>query len=660
MRPTRFLAVLLSIPALIPAAGAAENDLAAVPLEQLMGIPVIKAASRFEQLITEAPGSAVVLDSDDIRTYGWRTLAEALATLPGMIVSSDRNYGYLGTRGILRPGDYNGRFVLTIDGVRTNDAVYDQVLIGHEGLIDMDMVQRIEYVPGAGSAVYGSNALLGVINVVTRDGNALQGPRIGAAAGSQGERKLRASWGWHGKNGADILLAASAYERDGGDLYYPEFDTGAPHGGVAHGLDGERARNFLAKLGYGDLTLTASHVHRSKEVPTASFGAVFDAPNRTVDTQTMVQLAHVHAFSSGATLSAQLVWGRADYLGSGPYPDADGRPVPNVDGDHARWYSFDTHLTIERFDGHRIVIGADLERDARQDQFNFDRDPYAPLLDDRRQANRRGVFVEDEMRLGERVLLNASVRHDRYGNDERSSSPRLALLYRISRDFTGKLVYGRAFRVPNAYEKYYVIEGTGGQQLNPELGPERIRTYEAVLEHALGTTGHARLSLYRYDASSLITQQVDGDTGMLVFRNAERARTDGAEASLERVFANAARLRASLTWQHGRDGKGEALRAVPGRLAKINASAPLAGGLLHAGAELQCMSRRLTQSASTGAYCVANLNLSSARLVRDADLSFGVYNLGGRHYADPAGPAFVQQALARPGRNVYTKLDYRF
>lgn len=625
-----------------------------------MGIPVVHAASKFEQLITEAPGAVAVLKLEDIRAFGWRTLADALATLPGMVVTNDRNYSYLGTRGILRPGDYNGRFILMIDGVRTNDAVYDQALIGTEGLIDMDMVQRIEFVPGAGSAVYGSNALLGVINVVTRDGNALSGLRTAVAAGSEGERKLRASWGWHGRRGADLLLSASTYRRAGGDLYFPEFDQGAAHGGIAHGRDGDHARNFLLKASYAGLTLTATHVHRTKQVPTGSFGAVFDTPNQTTDVQSMVQLAYVHSVGPGVALATQLVWGKAKYLGLGSYPDEHGKPLANVDGARARWHTFNTHATITRFAGHKIILGADLEHAARRDQFNFDPDPYRVLLDDRRTGNRHGVFIADEVRLGERLAVNASLRRDHFDNGQYSSSPRVALLYRASRDTIGKLVYGRAFRVPNAYEKYYGIGTDSGQIRNPALGPETIGTYEAVLEHALGNTGHARLTLFRYRAKDLITQQLDADTGALIFHNIDRARTHGLEASLELLAGRAVHVRASYGWQRGKDGKGATLVAMPAHLVKLNASTPLPGGLASAGGELLCMSKRLTEHGSVGGHCVANLTLRSARLIERADLSLSVYNLGGQRYADPGGPAFVQEAIARPGRSAVVKLDYRF
>ncbi|MFP3565304.1 TonB-dependent receptor plug domain-containing protein [Paraburkholderia sp. SIMBA_030] len=276
----------------------ADADLAALPLEDLMQVTV-STASRLDQPISDAPAAVVVLTATDIRDFGWRTLADAPASLPGLYVSYDRDYAYLGARGFQRPGDYNSRFLLLVDGVRINDAVYDQAPIGTDFPVDMDMVERIEYVPGPGSAVYGSNALFGVVNVITKTGKTLQGPQVAVAAGSFGEKRARASYGWHGSNGADVVLSASSYVRSGQDLYYPEFDTADQNHGVAQGLDYDRAQNFLAKFAYGDFGLSMAYGNRTKGVPNAPYGAIFDTPDSTTDTHSFINGSFHHAVNDG-------------------------------------------------------------------------------------------------------------------------------------------------------------------------------------------------------------------------------------------------------------------------------------------------------------------------------------------------------------------------
>ena len=76
----------------------------------------------------------------------------------GVYVTDDRNYERLGVRGFSPPGDYNGRVLLLVDGHRTNEIVYDSALIGLECPIDIDLVQRVEFVRGPGSGATPSSA----------------------------------------------------------------------------------------------------------------------------------------------------------------------------------------------------------------------------------------------------------------------------------------------------------------------------------------------------------------------------------------------------------------------------------------------------------------------------------------------------------------------
>jgi iron complex outermembrane receptor protein len=524
----------------------------------------------------------------------------------------------------------------------------------------MDMVKRIEFVPGPGSAVYGSNALFGVINVVTRDGSGLSGVRGTLAGGTQGERRARTSYGWHGQNGADVLLSASAWQRTGRDLYFPEFDTPDNHGGIARRLDWDRAQNFLVKGSFGGVTLSASHVARTKGVPTASFDAVFGAPDRTRDTQTSIGLTWNAQVAPALALAAQLQSGQADYVGTGWYPDEAGVPVLNIDGAHARWYGAGVSATLTGLPHQKIVIGAELGRDAHQDQYNYNAQPYARILDDHHSAVRKAVYVEDEIRLPAGFLVNAGVRFDDHETpDARRSSPRVAVVYKATPADTVKLIVGSAFRTPNAYEMYYATQGSSGQLANPNLQPERVATRELVLEHTMAGGGHATLSLFRNEVSDLISQQADAASGMLVFRNIDHANARGLDAALDRDFG-AVRLRASYSWQLARGTDGAPLIDSPRHLAKANLTAPLGwhGGRI--GAELQCSGKRLADQGAASGYCVTNVTLSALQLLPRAELSLSAYNATGKRYADVAGAAFVQSTLDREGRTLVAKLDWRF
>ena len=118
----------------------------------------------------------------------------------GFYTTYDRNYSYIGVRGFARPGDYNTRVLLLIDGHRVNDGVYDMAPMGTDFLFDISLIDRIEVIRGPGSSLYGTNALFGVINVITKSGASRKGAQAEVVGGSlsdgQGARQL---WPCHGQ-----------------------------------------------------------------------------------------------------------------------------------------------------------------------------------------------------------------------------------------------------------------------------------------------------------------------------------------------------------------------------------------------------------------------------------------------------------------------------
>jgi len=631
-------------------------ELASMPLEALMQVKV-KTASLFSQSVADAPAAVVVLTAKDIKAFGWRTLADALGSLPGVYTTYDRTYAYLGARGFQRPGDYNSRFLLLIDGMRVNDSVYDQAPIGDDFPLDMDLVERIEYVPGPGSAIYGSNALFGVINVVTKQGSDIHGAQAAASVGSFGEKRARATYGWHGNNGADLVLSATSYDRSGQDLYYPEFDTPDQNNGVARGLDYDRAQLFFAKFAYSGFRISAGYGNRTKGMPTAAYGAVFNAPESTTDTHSFIDATYSHSVMDGLEVTSQVYWERYDYSSFGIFGTP---PLPNIDGDKAIWYGADVHATLSTIPRNKLVIGVSAMRDASRNQFNYNTDPYQLILDDRRSSNTAGIYAEDEIRLPWHFTLNAGMRVDKETVSGTNVSPRLALNYKPTGADTFKLIYGRAYRAPNAYELYYTVSGPGGQLDNPSLRAEHITTTEFVYDRALGENAHATVSVFRYNVRDLITE-TPNSSGVFLFENINRVEARGIELAYEQNVSSYAKIRASYSWQLARDGDtGAALQNSPRHLGKVNVTVPLFHHNARVGAEMRCESARLAETGSAPGYCLANVTIGSARLISHADISFSVYNVTDKRYADPAGPNFTPSVIPQQSRTFLLKLVYDF
>ncbi|KQV61933.1 hypothetical protein ASE26_08580 [Duganella sp. Root198D2] len=625
---------------------AQDADLTTLPLEQLMSMEVY-SASRFNQKATQAPSNVTILTSADIRAYGWRTLADALRSIRGLYTSNDRSYSYLGARGFLRSGDLNTRFLLQIDGTRINDPVFDQAQLGGEFPLDLELVDRIEFVPGPGSSIYGANAFFGVINVITRRAADLEGPRAMLEAGQAGTRSGSATYGWRDGD-AELLLSASRGLSDGRDLYFPEFQ------GTAQGLDWERITHLFARAQFGEWSMTLLDGARTKGMATASYGQPFNVPGgQTLD---RLRLAEVGYRSQVLPMHGELT-GRifhGDYHYEGLFVNNEPFGSINLDQTRARWWGAEASLFLQLTATQKLVVGAEYQYNSKLTLQNYDIEPRIVYLDDVAYGKRLGIYAQDEITLAEGLLLNAGVRYDRESSTGGVFSPRLALIAEVARETTLKAIYGSAFRAPNSYELFYGIDGQGGQLANPNLGRERIRSHELSLVRQLGPNARFTLTVYANQASGLITEVDDEELGLPIFRNVGRNRARGLEMEYERSWNNGARMRASLARQQVSNAAGEV--NSPRWLAKLNTTGHLSGAW-HAGVEGQYVSARgLIGGGEAGGFVLANLNLFSVGLTRHLDASFGVQNLFDRHYADPVSLGYRQRSMEQDGRRVYFKL----
>src|SRR6267154_1339454 len=138
-----------------------------LPLDALLNTR-ISTAAKYEQRVTDVPASVTVITAEEIARNGWHTLAEALAFVPGVTLTYDRAYTYLGLRGVGLPGDYNNRFLILLNGEPMLDGVAGAIDIGTALGVDLSSLSRIEFVRGPGSVLYGSGAMFGVINLVLK------------------------------------------------------------------------------------------------------------------------------------------------------------------------------------------------------------------------------------------------------------------------------------------------------------------------------------------------------------------------------------------------------------------------------------------------------------------------------------------------------------
>lgn len=649
----------LAILGLIVASASAATDMADLPLEQLMQLHVT-TASRYEQSVLEAPAAVSVVTADDIRLFGYRTLADVLGSMRGLYVSYDRTYHYLGTRGFATPGDYNTRVLLLVNGVRFNDNLYDQASIGTDFPIDIDLIDRVEFVPGPGSAVYGASAFFGVINVITKEGHQLAGPQVSTEVGSHGSSKVRFSYGAAESPGRDWLISATRSNARGTDHYYASFDNPGTNSGVARGLDFDRSTQLFASMRNEGLSLTLAHGERVKGVPTAAFSQVFNDPrSRFVDTSTRIAAAYTTEIQPLLSMTARLHAGQYEYLGDYVY---DYPPLTvNRDVGTGQWWGTEWNWVSTAVARHKLSWGVDYRRDTNIRQLNIDLAPFTQYLDARRRNDVIGIYFQDEFALAPDLTLNTGLRWGKQSGSVGTFHPRLGLVYWLQSSTAVKLLHGTAFRPANAYERDYRVNIPGGVIDTQGIRSERVRTSEIAIEHSPNSSNRVLLTAFRSQVSDLISLAESGAPDRLTFNNARKVRVHGVEAEVEQRGAGGRRLRIAYGWQKARDPSMESSPInSPRHLLKAQWSDSITVGRpgRYAIEAIGIGPRSTRQDTRLPAHVLTHVTYSTR--IANLDISLGVYNLFNRRHADPASFEIQEDSLLQDGRTFRLKLTHAF
>lgn len=650
--------LLLALALAAPAAWASGPSLLDLDIEEVLQARVT-TASKFAQPLAQAPSAVAVISAEDIRVHGWRTLAEALLSLPGTYAVNDHAYSFVGARGFLVPGDYNTRLLLLVDGMRVNDNIYEQAFFGDEFLLDMDLVERIEYAPGPGSSIYGANAMFGVINVVTRPAASLAGPRFALRAAGDGERHGRFSWGG-GEAGRNLLFSVSHADRLGRDRAYPDAASlGLSADGIAHAADRASLDRVFLRAQFDGWTLEGIWRDRSVQPSSALYGSLFDDPRlRLEDRGYIAALSKEAEIAAGVSLFGRLQVGEMRYDAVYPLDDGSGGSFLNADATVGRWWNGELRLDIRHIENHRLVTGLEWQQDIEARQRNFD-PPQSVNVDTERRRRRWGLYVQDEWRLADSFLLNLGVRYDWFSFSRQSTTPRLAALWFPRPGTTLKLLSGRAFRPANAYESDYA-DGIN-YLANPALRPETIRSHELVWEQRAGPRTLLSASLFSYRMEDLIAQTVD-PSGALIFQNLATVTAEGVELAGDHRFAGGTRLRGSLAAQRVSHADGSHFANSPYLIAKFQFQTPLADARWLLGWETQLVGPRQWNWQGGGqavdSQVVAHATVTGKDVMPGLDLSISLRNLFDQRLVDPAAEETGVPAVPQDGRTLTLKLDY--
>jgi iron complex outermembrane receptor protein len=648
------LPFLLLVAGLANAQAPPDQDLMSLSIEDLAKTKVFTASRHLENT-REAPSSVSIITSEDIARYGWRTLGDILGSLRGFYTSYDRDYTYLGVRGIQRPGDYNSRILLMINGHRLNDNVYDSAPIGSEFPLDLDLIDHIEIVRGPSSSLFGTNAVFGIINVITRRPKGGTAIEVSGDEGSFLSRSGRLT-GSYQKGLLSALLSGSMYRSAGvSDLFYPEFVE--TNSGIAENIDGEHYEYAFADVQYGELRVQGQFGTRTKIIPTAPYGTIFNDPEtRGTDTGGYVDVSDHRRLSSATDLDLRAQYDEYSYAGTGGFlqgGDVD-RLLTTARADSI---GFEANLE-QRIGRQRITVGADYEYSLRVNQKNIMLG-QPPSFNDTRTPWFVATYGEAELNFIPKLTFRLGGRLDWFDSFGTALSPRAAVIYQPNSRTSLKYIFARAFRAPNAYEDYYT-DGVSVVAPTKPLEPEHIGSHEVVFERSLKSWLGITADGFYNNLSNLIDEVPDPVSGLNHFVNIGHDEGRGVEFELEAKRESGLSARASYTFSAAQDKTQHvSLGNSPTNTVKLHSTIP-ASHRAFAGLELLYTSPQTSyQGTQIPSWFLTNVTFSTKPLWGGWEFAASCYNTFNQSWYAPAGPGLEQAAIQQDGRTYRFKISYR-
>lgn len=643
------------------------DTLMSMSIEDLMQVKIVSASKKSES-VSEAPASVFVITRDDIEQHGYRTMGEALRQVVGLYTFTDGTFNYVGVRGYARPDDWDTRVLFLVDGHRVNSVIYDSAFVGEAFPVDIDNIDRIEVVKGPGSALWGTNALLAIINVITISGAEENGTRVKADYGSFARTKGFIEYSHTSPDGFRVDGSYSNMVSGGRpQIYYEEYDDPSTNNGIAQDLDCESAQHAHLRAEYRGFTFLLDTVNRYKLVPSAKYFTEFNAhepPSDEIDQQSFAELNFTREISKANNSQVFCRVYRDNHTMTAHNSVDWGAPtlVVNKNFGESRSWGAEVRYSQELSDRLSAIFGAGYEKFYHVYQTNYNMPPYLYLrysIDV--PYDMRSYYVQTDYSINEALKLVTGLRLDNYSTVGSICSPRWAFVYSPSEPTTLKLLYGRAFRAPNEFERNIDVEHY--YEPNRDLTPEYIKTLELVWEQRIGRGSRLVTSIFRFDMEDIITQTVLGN-GELQFQNLGQVRSEGVEMQLETKSEGGQTGHVGVSLLNAQDmTTSEQITNSPSFTAFGSFSIPVGSrgdNRMFITPEVRHISRlRMINGDYIPASTVGNLIFYSENEKSGLDITLGVYNIFDTITYTPAAYSFTQDKLPQEGRTITLQISKR-
>lgn len=559
-----------------------EEDLASIYGDKF----TVSIATGTQQQIRRAPAVATVITAEDIAAIGAVDLDEVLETVPGLHVNRSANFNspQYAVRGVT--SQFTPQVLMLQNGIPVTT-----LFIGNKGNLwgglPLENVARIEVIRGPGSALYGSDAFSGVVNIITKTAADAPGTRVGVRGGSFNTKD---AWLLHGGSAGPVDVAAylRAGSTDGfrklvtADAQTRNDNAFGTNVSLAPGFTNnqQEALDGSLDLSYRKWRWRSSYKLRDDMGTGIGVGSAIDPIGRGKSERVMSDLSwsepqFASSWATAVTLSYMqykqrfpvpaVLFPAGATFPTGVFPNGMiGAPETSE-----RQYRLSASTTYHGFKGHSLRFGLgyeDLDLYATREIKNFiftssgvpvpdgavrDYTSIAPFLTPHRRTVKY-LYAQDEWRIADDWSLTAGIRQDRYSDFGSTTNPRLALVWDASLDLTAKLLYGRAFRAPSFNEEYSINNPVA--RGNSDLQPETNKTIEAAFSWQARKDTQINVNFFRYDMSDIIRTVPNAVPGTgATYNNTGGQHGSGMELEAVWDYSRALRLNGNYSYQKSID-----------------------------------------------------------------------------------------------------------
>lgn len=641
------------------------NDLISLQIEDLMNIRISNISSIKPKPIQKAPGIVSVITSDMISTMPARNLTDILKIVPGFDVRYS-NFGeyIVSSMGVDNPAN----ILVMIDGHRLNDFFSGSPLFD----IPVDNIEKIEILRGPGSAIYGTNAMVAVINIFTKRRETKQ---LKVGAGNFNTKKVNLEYGAR-TDDFSIFTFAEVFQTDGGNaamstdnLWNTQYSR-AP----MEQKDDKQKVLAHASLEYKKIRLNLNY-YREDRGPNFAYQNILSDESSVSSDYFSAHILRVYGKASSIKITPRLhadrwKWNKDIQL----YPDGytDNRDLDN-DGDvesfadgiwQKKEYTMSTYGGDIKFErdlniGHYLTIGLGAEEsslDNTKITTNYSGEPSSGAIVQSSFANwndysfpekKRAVFstfVEDDWSITNEMDIVIGARYDNYSDFGSTTNSRASLVYNPYSKIAVKLQYATAFRAPTFKELY---DQTDPQFYgNPNLKPEKLETYELGIGYSYEETSFVRLSWVKTKIRDYITTLYNTSLAAVTeYENSGRLDIDGYSIEARHTLDDSSWIYSNATLFNAWDKSSSTwLTNIPQFRANVGIHYALPYksivGLYWMYSDTVKSNARTWQEtvsdtrAQTGPYHLINLALTKKNLVKGVHLKVSVFNLLNTYYRE--------------------------